>query len=133
MSEQSSPRVVCIEDEPTMIDLIRLILTGRGYHFAGAMGGQEGLELIETFKPDVVLLDLMMPDMSGWDVFQKMKASEAMQNIPVIIVTAKAQHIDRVLGLHVAKVEEYLTKPFSPAELISAIERVLSTIEPALD
>jgi DNA-binding response OmpR family regulator len=73
-----------------------------------------------------VLLDLMMPDMDGWEVYQQMKASEAMKNIPVIVITAKAQSIDKVLGLHIAKVDDYVTKPFSPQDLLDSMERILA-------
>ena len=124
---QGKPRrIVCIEDEAEMIELVKLILKGRGYEVHGAMGGQEGLQLIEQLKPDLVLLDLMMPDMNGWDVYQQMKADNYMKTIPVIVVTAKAQNIDKVLGLHIAKVQDYITKPFGPAELVQSIEKVLS-------
>jgi len=119
-------RVVCIEDEPEMIDLVKLILTRRGFKVTGAMGGREGLEVIQRDIPDLVLLDLMMPDMDGWEVYQKMKGNDATKNIPVIIVTAKAQSIDRVLGLHIAKVDDYITKPFGPQELVESVEKVLA-------
>jgi two-component system, OmpR family, response regulator VicR len=71
----------------------------------------------------------MMPDMDGWDVYQQMKADEATQSIPVIVVTAKAQSIDKVLGLHIAKVDDYISKPFSPNELVESIEKVLAKIQ----
>jgi two-component system, OmpR family, response regulator VicR len=119
-------RVVCIEDEPEMIDLVKLILSRKGYQVLGAMGGREGLEAIQREKPDLVLLDLMMPDMDGWEVYQKMKADETTKAIPVIVVTAKAQSIDKVLGLHIAKVEDYITKPFGPQELLESVEKVLA-------
>jgi DNA-binding response OmpR family regulator len=108
-----------------MIDLIRLILSRRGYEVQGANGGQEGIELVRRDKPDLVLLDLMMPDMDGWEVYQQMKADEATRDIPVIVVTAKAQSIDKVLGLHIAKVDDYIAKPFSPQELLASVEEVL--------
>jgi two-component system response regulator VicR len=126
-------RVVCIEDEPEMIDLVKLILSRRGYQVLGAMGGREGLEAIRREKPDLVLLDLMMPDMDGWEVFQKMKADETTKGIPVIVVTAKAQSIDKVLGLHIAKVDDYITKPFGPQELVDSVERVLARQPQGLD
>src|SRR5688572_5987616 len=119
-------KICIIEDEPAMIELVSLILRNRGYEVVGALGGQEGLELIANTRPDLVLLDLMMPDMSGWDVYQQMKADDAMKAIPVVIVTAKAQSIDRVLGLHIAKVQDYITKPFSPNDLIESVRRVLA-------
>jgi two-component system response regulator VicR len=123
---ESKKSVVCIEDEPEMIDLIKLILGRKGFELTGAMGGREGLELIRRVKPDLVLLDLMMPDMDGWEVYQQLKSDEELKHIPVIIVTAKAQSIDKVLGLHIAKVDDYVTKPFGPQELLQSIEKVLS-------
>jgi len=125
MTETTKKRVLCIEDEPEMIDLIGLILGRRGFEVKGAAGGHEGLELVRKEKPDLVLLDLMMPDMDGWEVYQQMKVDEATRDIPVIVVTAKAQSIDKVLGLHIAKVDDYITKPFSPQELLASIDTVL--------
>jgi two-component system, OmpR family, response regulator VicR len=119
-------KVVYIEDEEDMISLVRLILERKGYEIKGATGGREGLEIINEYKPDLVLLDLMMPDIDGWDVYQQMKSDELLRDIPVIIVTAKAQNIDKVLGLHIAKVDDYISKPFSPNELVESIERVLN-------
>jgi DNA-binding response OmpR family regulator len=68
----------------------------------------------------------MMPEMDGWEVYQQMKADDSTKNIPVIVVTAKAQAIDKVLGLHIAKVDDYITKPFSPQELLASVDHVLS-------
>lgn len=122
-------RLVYVEDEQEMIDLVRLILARRGYEILGANGGREGLELIRKEKPDLVLLDLMMPVMDGWDVYQQMKADASTQHIPVIIITAKAQNIDKVLGLHIAKVDDYISKPFSPQELVDSVEKVFARYE----
>src|SRR3989304_7795068 len=124
MAEEKK-KVVCIEDEPEMIDLVKLILGRKGFELTGAMGGREGLEAVRRIKPDLVLLDLMMPDMDGWEVYQQMKADEELVNIPVIVVTAKAQSIDKVLGLHIAKVDDYVTKPFGPQELLESEHLVL--------
>jgi two-component system, OmpR family, response regulator VicR len=126
---ESKRRVVYIEDEQEMIDLVRLILNRKGYKIIGANGGREGLETVRKELPDLVLLDLMMPDMDGWDVYQQMKAEDKTKNIPVIVVTAKAQSIDKVLGLHIAKVDDYISKPFSPQELVDSVEKVLSRQE----
>ena len=122
----ASVRVVCIEDEPEMIDLVRLILGREGFEVVGAPGGIEGLNIIEDLQPEVVLLDLMMPDMDGWEVYQRMKANPNTSHIPVIVVTARAQSIDKVLGLHIAKVDDYITKPFGPTELLNSVAKVLS-------
>ena len=118
-------KVVCIEDEPEMIELIRLILGRKSFELIGAVGGREGLDKVRRIKPGLVLLDLMMPDMDGWEVYQQMKADEDLKKIPVIVVTAKAQSIDKVLGLHIAKVDDYVTKPFGPQELLASVNRVL--------
>ena len=118
--------IVHIEDEPEMVDLVKLILGRKGYQVIGATGGQEGLDSIREHVPDLVLLDLMMPDVEGWDVFQQIRADDALKHIPVIVVTAKAQNIDKVLGLHIAKVDDYISKPFSPQELVDSIEKVLA-------
>jgi DNA-binding response OmpR family regulator len=122
-------RIVYIEDEAEMIDLVRLILGRKGYELAGATDGQAGLGLVRDELPDLVLLDLMMPDMDGWEVFQHLKAGETTRDIPVIVLTAKAQSIDRVLGLHIAKVDDYISKPFSPQELVESVGRVLARRE----
>lgn len=119
--------ILCIEDEPEMIDLIRLILGRRGFEVRGAAGGEEGLKMLRESPPDLVLLDLMMPDMDGWEVYQQMKADEKTKHIPVIVVTAKAQNIDKVLGLHIAKVDDYIAKPFGPQDLLESIEKVFSS------
>jgi DNA-binding response OmpR family regulator len=109
-----------------MIDLIRLILSRRGFEVVGAAGGREGLEKVRENPPDLILLDLMMPDMDGWEVYQQIKADEKTKNIPVIVVTAKAQSIDKVLGLHIAKVDDYIAKPFSPQDLLNSVDKVFS-------
>jgi len=119
-------RILCIEDEAEMVALIRIILGRKGYEVLGASGGEEGLKKVLETKPDLVLLDLMMPDMDGWEVYQQMKADEKTREIPVVVVTAKAQTIDKVLGLHIAKVDDYIAKPFSPEELLASVERVLA-------
>jgi two-component system response regulator VicR len=118
-------RILCIEDDQEMIDLMRLILTRKGFELIGSLGGATGLKNIQNEKPDLILLDLMMPEMDGWEVYQKIKSDETTRDIPVVVVTAKAQSIDRVLGLQIAKVDAYISKPFSPQELLDSISAVL--------
>ena len=125
MTEIKNRLVVCIEDEPEMIELIRIILDRGNFELVGAIGGQKGLDAVRELHPDLILLDLMMPDMDGWEVYQQIKADAALKTIPVIVVTAKAQSIDKVLGLHIAKVDDYVTKPFGPHELLTSIHKVL--------
>ncbi|RQW06533.1 response regulator [candidate division KSB1 bacterium] len=119
-------KILCIEDEPDMIELVRLILERKGFDFRGADSGQVGLDMIREEKPDLVLLDLMMPGMDGWEVYRQLKADAELKDIPVIVVTAKAQSIDRVLGLHIARVDAYITKPFGPQELLDSIGNILN-------
>ena len=71
-----------------------------------------------------------MPDMDGWEVYQQMKADDAMKDIPVVVVTAKAQSIDKVLGLHIARVDDYITKPFGAQDLLDSIHHALGIAEP---
>jgi two-component system response regulator VicR len=119
-------KVLHIDDKPEMIDMIRLILGKAGYEVTGALDGKSGLKVVETLMPDVVLLDLMMPDIDGWEVFRAIKADPKTSHIPVIVLTARAQSIDKVLGLHIAKVDDYITKPFNQAQVLDSLKRVLA-------
>jgi len=121
----TSRRVLYIEDEPDIVELVRLILSQQGYQVDGASGGKAGLDAVRQAPPDLILLDLMMADMDGWEVFRQLRADEKTRSIPVIIITAKWQEFDRVRGLHVAQVDDYLLKPFSAKDLVGSVERVL--------
>jgi two-component system response regulator VicR len=125
MGDVYMKRILCIEDDTDMLDLFRVMLSRHGFRVQGATKGQEGLDLIRSEKPDLVILDIMMPDMDGWEVYQQMKDDETTRDIPTIVVTAKSQLIDKVLGLEVAKVDDYIGKPFSPQELLDSIAKVL--------
>ncbi len=126
MSERNSPVILYIEDDAEMIDLVTLILSRQGYQVIGAHGGRQGLDMVRQEQPDAILLDLMMPDMDGWDVYQQVKADKTTAHIPVMVISAKTQTIDQVLGLHVAKVDAYVCKPFHPQELIHSLEKILN-------
>ncbi|PJF40701.1 MAG: response regulator [Chloroflexi bacterium] len=119
-------RVVIIEDDNQIINLVTLILSQQGYEVYGAESGADGLDLVRDLLPDLILLDLMMVDIDGWDVYERLKGDPELQNIPVIVVTAKAQSIDVKLGLQIAKVDDYITKPFSPQQLLVSVEQVLN-------
>ncbi len=120
--------ILYIEDDPEMIDLVSLILNRQGYQVIGANGGRKGLELAKSSPPDLILLDLMMPDIDGWDVYHQLKSSEPTRNIPVVIITARSQTIDQVLAIQIAKVDDYIIKPFKPGELIQSVKKVLDAI-----
>jgi len=127
MDVASRNRILCIEDDVDMLELFQVLLTRHGYVVQGVTKGQEGLDVIRREKPDLVILDIMMPVMDGWQVYQQMKEDEATRHIPTIVVTAKSQLIDKVLGLEIAKVDAYIGKPFSPQELLDSISKVLKT------
>ena len=132
MADSSTKRhILCIEDEPETVELIRLILERRNFTVEAATSGKAGLQALRQSRPDLVLLDLMTPDMDGWDVYQQIKSDKDTSRIPVIVVTARAQNIDRVIGRQIAKVDDYIVKPFSPKRLLDGVERVFEEKRPA--
>jgi len=129
MSQETATRIrkiVSVDDDSAMIDLFKHILKRDGFEVLGAQTGTEGLELIASAKPDLVLLDLMMPEMDGWEVYKALKADEIMRAIPVIVVTCKAQPIDEILARSIAKVDDYISKPFIAGRLTESVNKVLS-------
>ncbi|MDX2162591.1 MAG: response regulator [bacterium] len=121
------PRVLYIEDEPDMLELVRLILSRRGMEYHAASGGIKGVELVNAVSPDLILLDLMMPDMDGWEVYDYLKATPQHQDTPVIIVTARAQSDERLQQVRAAaNADDYIIKPFGPSQLLDVIDRVLN-------
>lgn len=125
MAEKRVHKVVYIEDDADMVKIVEMILRRGNFEFFAAGEGAIGLEIIHRERPDIILLDIMLPDMGGWTVYQKLKADPKLKDIPVIVVTAQDAAIDRILGEHIAKVQVYITKPFSPKELLSSINDVL--------
>ena len=117
------PKVMVVDDEPDTIDLVKLILESEGIDVMGASSGFECLEFIKEDLPDAVLLDIMMPDMNGWETFHKIK--ESNPGLPVAMLTVKSQEFDKMLGLHVIKADDYITKPFSRKELIKRTKSLL--------
>jgi len=124
-SADSRPRILCIEDEAGMLDLLRLILESAGYTFLAAKDGQEGLDAMRRERPDLILLDLMLPDVGGAEVLLRKKQDPAIEHIPVIAVTAMSSAFDQIMWKHRTEIEDYITKPFMRKQLLSAIERVL--------
>ena len=118
-------KILVVDDVLVNVQLLNTYLTAEGYQVVSANDGEKALTAARSEKPDLILLDLMMPDIDGWEVYRQMKADPNLAGIPVIVVTAKAQSIDKVLGLHIAKVEDYVTKPFGPQELLASITKVL--------
>jgi DNA-binding response OmpR family regulator len=120
-------RIIYVEDDADMVDLVRIMLDPTRFDLIGAGDGRAGLSQMRATPPDLVLLDLMLPDLGGWAVYQVMKEDADLCNIPVIVITAQNTPIDRVLGEHIAKVQVYITKPFTPNELRTAVNTVLSS------
>ncbi len=117
--------ILYIEDERPTLDLVCQVLKLSGYHVSGVTSGYLGLELMRQQKPDIVLLDLMMPEMSGGEVFRVMKEDAALADIPVIAVTAKIPKRDRVIVDGLPPVDDYITKPFEVKTLLRALWNLL--------
>nr|WP_187350906.1 response regulator transcription factor [Capillibacterium thermochitinicola] len=113
-----------IEDEPNIIELVAYNLEKEGWLVSKAQTGEEGWEKIQAEHPDIILLDLMLPGIDGMEICRRTRQNKLTRDIPIIILTAKAEEADRVLGLE-SGADDYVTKPFSPRELIARIRAVL--------
>jgi CheY-like chemotaxis protein len=124
----SKAKILCVEDDPDMIDYIKLILGKAGYEVIGADGGAEGLEAMRREQPDLILLDLMMPGMDGAEVLLRKKEDAAIRDIPVIALTALDSPFDQIMWLARTDLQDFIVKSKLPRrELIARIERVLHT------
>jgi len=125
-SADTRPKILCVEDEDGMLDLLRLILESAGYTFIGAKDGREGLDAMRSEQPDLILLDLMLPQVGGAEVLLQKKEDPTIQHIPVIAVTAMSSAFDQIMWKHRTEIQDYITKPFMRKQLLSSIERVLA-------
>ena len=121
------PYIIYIEDERPMIELVREALKFSGYPLVGVTSGKQGLALMKERKPDLLLLDLMMPGVSGWDVYRSMKADARLSDVPVIVITAKVLEGGRKIAEDLPPVDDYITKPFGPDHLIRSVQNLLPT------
>jgi len=121
--------IVVIEDEPDILEVLKYNLEREGLRVMSCLDGTEGLEIIQLQRPDLVLLDLMLPGLSGLDICEQLKSNSHTRNIPIIMVTAKGEEADVVLGLGIGA-DDYITKPFSPRELIARVKAVLRRAAP---
>jgi two-component system phosphate regulon response regulator PhoB len=117
-------KIVVIEDEPDIANLLAFHLKSGGYDCFVARDGKKGLQLVQSERPDLVLLDLMLPGMSGTDVCKAVKGSPECAHIPIIMLTARGDEVDRILGFELGA-DDYVIKPFSPRELMLRIKTVL--------
>ena len=123
-----SARILVVDDEIDALELIGFNLKASGYDVITAEDGEDALEKARKFSPDLVLLDIMLPVIEGWEVCKLLRRDPATARLPIIMLTAKASEIDRVLGLELGA-DDYVTKPFSPRELILRIKNLLKRQE----
>lgn len=121
----SKKKILIVEDEESLMKLESLLLTSRGYAVTGAPDGKAALDCVARLKPDLVLLDIMLPEIDGYEVCRQIKNNEATRHIPVIMLTAKRSREDILMGEQ-AGADWYLTKPLRSAMLIDTIQRFLS-------
>lgn len=121
-------KILTVDDEKHIVRLIQVNLERQGYEVVTANDGREALEKVDSERPDLVILDVMMPYMDGFEVLQNMKRNPSTRDIPVIMLTAKAQDADVFKGWQ-SGVDCYLTKPFNPMELISFVQRIFKSLD----
>ncbi|MDG2304161.1 MAG: response regulator [Candidatus Binatia bacterium] len=117
-------RILVVDDEPDLLELVRVNLAQEGFRVDLASSGRVALAELRRAKPDLVVLDLMLPDISGTDLCRRIRADPDLSETPIIILTAKADEVDRVVGFEVGA-DDYVTKPFSPRELVLRVRAVL--------
>ena len=122
-------RVLIVEDEPDIRELVLHHLKREGYLVSAAASGEEALRQVRTAPPDLVLLDLMMPAMNGLEVCRRLRQDPATAALPIVMLTAKGDEVDRVLGLEIGA-DDYVVKPFSPKELLARVRAVLRRTRP---
>ena len=117
-------RILVVDDEPDLLELVRVNLSQAGYTVDLASDGSEALRLLESSKPDLVILDLMLPDVSGTEICRQIRANPDLARLPVLMLTALSQEVDRVVGFELGA-DDYVTKPFSPRELVLRVKALL--------
>jgi CheY-like chemotaxis protein len=126
MADQNQRLIICIEDIPDMAELLRRILSSQQHMVRTALNGRQGLTMIRQLQPDLVLLDLMLPDINGWDVFRELRDDPATCDIPVIIVTARAGSLVSDMDAQQLKgLAGYFVKPFGVHDLREAVAQAL--------
>lgn len=123
MSEKK--RILIVDDEEDIVDLVKLVLEKEGFELYSAFSGKECLDFLKENEVDLILLDIMMPEMDGWEVYRTIRKNKAWAGIKVAMLTAKSQNIDRLIGLHVVETDGYITKPFGRKELVEQINQIL--------
>jgi two-component system phosphate regulon response regulator PhoB len=117
-------RILVVDDEPDLLELVRVNLRQAGYDVETAEAGREALETLRRSPPDLMVLDLMLPDLSGTEICRRVRQDPELAALPIVMLTAKADEVDRVVGLELGA-DDYVTKPFSPRELTLRVRAVL--------
>ncbi len=125
-------RVLIIEDDRDIIELVRYNLANEGFQVSAATDGSTGLAQVKKSAPDVLLLDLMLPKLSGLDICKEIRRDQALNRLPILMLTARGDEADRVIGLEMGA-DDYVTKPFSPRELVARVKALLRRAEPTED
>jgi two-component system alkaline phosphatase synthesis response regulator PhoP len=126
---RSQSRVLVIEDERDVAELMRYHLAREGYDVHVRASGLEGIKQAKESRPDIVLLDIMVPELNGWEVCRRLKQDPDLRGIPVIMVTGRVEEGDKVLGFEMGA-DDYVTKPFSPRELLARVRAVMRRSRP---
>jgi DNA-binding response OmpR family regulator len=121
----AAPRILIVDDDPVILRLLQINFRLEGYEVDTATRGEEALERVRSNRPEIVVLDVMMPGIDGWEVLRRLKETPAAKHIPVIFLSARAQDEDRRQG-YALGVDEYVTKPFDPAHLVEIVRRSLA-------
>jgi DNA-binding response OmpR family regulator len=124
-SDRTKTSIVLIEPDDDITALVRMILSNDELEVQSAVNGKHALELIHAHPPHLVILDLSLPDMNGWELFMQMQAESGLAQVPIIILASQASRVDRTFGLKVAQVRDYLLKPFLPSQLRRSVASAL--------
>lgn len=124
------PLVLVVDDETNILELLKFNLAKESYQVAGLTSGLDAVKFIEKDKPDLIILDIMLPHMDGYEVLRSLKAKPETRDIPVIMLSAKGELFDKVLGLELGA-DDYITKPFSPRELLARVKARLRRKNPS--
>jgi DNA-binding response OmpR family regulator len=125
----TNQRILVVDDEPQVLEVLKLYLTRDGFRVHTAADGEAALSAFETHAPDLVVLDLMLPKLDGLSVFKRLRAQRA---VPIIMLTARGDEVDRVLGLELGA-DDYVVKPFSPREVVARVKNALRHLTPPAD
>ena len=126
-----SIRILVADDEPNQLELLTFNLTQAGFEVVRAGDGQQALDMVEEHRPDLVIIDWMMPHMSGIDVCRTLRSRSETKRLPIIILSARGEEGDRTLGLDIGA-DDYISKPFSPREMVSRVRALLRRAHPSL-